>query len=182
MFKWKYIHGSWSSGWKESLEGLLVVTTSFHVDCDNIVSTCRAEVILRVTWRLEVQTKVVKVESVLWLVVGGVMWLVVRIENGDRGISILNTGLRVCMWFLSQNQQLSFKQTGSSLIQSIQVYLKIFPWLNSFPPKSPSHKRYSLTIFLWSGLSASNLVNLYDGESMAQSSLSWKKKSQSIWL
>ena len=53
------IFPTWSSGWNESREGLLVVTD---------VSTSRAEAIFRVKWRLEIQTNVVKRLSALWLI------------------------------------------------------------------------------------------------------------------
>jgi len=39
--------------------------------------------------------------------------------SGDWGIS----GLHVCLCFLSQKQQQPFKQTGSSLIQSIKKFI-----------------------------------------------------------
>lgn len=43
-----------------------------------------------------------------------------------------------------------------------EIYLKIFPWLNFFPPKSPSHAKYSSTNFFVSSLSGSNFLQLYD--------------------
>ena len=60
-------------------EGLFVVTN---------VSTSWAEVLLRVKWSFEIQTNVVMLWSVLWFVVGIVMWLEVRMESSDWCISI----------------------------------------------------------------------------------------------
>lgn len=41
-------------------------------------------------------------------------------------------------------------------------YLKVFPWLNFFPPNSPSQAQYSSTVFLVSAESGSSLVHEYD--------------------
>ena len=43
-----------------------------------------------------------------------------------------------------------------------EVHLKIFPWLNFLPSKSPSHDRYSSTRFLVSSASGSSFVHAYD--------------------
>ena len=52
------------------------------------ISTTWGKVIFRVKWRVKIQTNVVMLWSVLWLVVGKVMWLVVRIVSGDWCITI----------------------------------------------------------------------------------------------
>ena len=74
-----FLDGIWSSGWKESWEGLLVVS---------YFSTSWAEAIFRVKWRLEIQTNVVMLWSLLWLVAETVMWLAVRMVSGDWCITI----------------------------------------------------------------------------------------------
>ena len=74
-----FLDGIWSSGWKESWEGLLVVTD---------FSTSWAEAIFRVKWRLEIQTNVVMLWSLLWLVAETVMWLAVRMVRSDWWITI----------------------------------------------------------------------------------------------
>ena len=51
-------------------------------------STSWVEVIFRVKWQLEIQTNLVMLWSLLWLVVGRVMWLVVRMVSGNHCISI----------------------------------------------------------------------------------------------
>lgn len=67
----RYFDAMRSFRWKEPWEGPLVVAK---------VSTSWAEVILRVKWRIEIQKTVVMLGSVLWLVLGRVMWLVERME------------------------------------------------------------------------------------------------------
>ena len=65
--------------WKESWEGLLVVT---HV------STSWVEVVFRVKWQLEIQTSVVLLWSVFWLVVEREIRLEGRMVRADWFISI----------------------------------------------------------------------------------------------
>lgn len=43
-----------------------------------------------------------------------------------------------------------------------RAHLKILPWLNFFPPKSPSHLKYSSTIFFVSGALGSSFFQSYD--------------------
>ena len=71
--------GIWSSGWNEPWEGLLVVTD---------LSTSWAEAILRVKGRLEIQTNIVMLWSLMWLVAETVMWLAVRMVSSDWWIMI----------------------------------------------------------------------------------------------
>ena len=61
------------------------------------------------------------------------------------------------------------------------IHLKIFPSGTGlcFPlssAKSPSHRRYLLTVALSPSLSGSSFVNVYDGASMFQSSTSYRNR------
>ena len=70
---------NWSSGWKRAWEGLLMLTD---------VSASWAEVLVRVKWSFEIQTNVVMPWSVLWFVVGRVMWCEMKMVSSDWRISI----------------------------------------------------------------------------------------------
>ena len=126
-----YLFPGWNLmvGVKRVLKRLLLMTD---------VSTSWADVVFKVKWQFEIQTNEVMLWSVLWLVVGKVMWLVVRVVSGDWCISIrfvsegrrrLVSWERIRVWWrFSVENRLEGASTGWQRFNRVSIYQLSSVW------------------------------------------------------